>query len=231
MIGDELGELDAVMPEAQDSRVPARFFVEPVRDEAKSQEKGRAIFVDAEMIEIRIGKDVLRRQVTDDDKRNYARQYDAFTLGLSQEKVQGTPLTEWPPMTRGEEESLKAAGINSVEQFAAAPDSTLQQIGPFMAKRQLAVEWIKKAEDGARLSQLRGENDELRKRIATLEQMVQRQAQDIDAARANGGTLAPAPAAVNQAELAAQVAAAVEAALAAKPKRGRKPKANGTPET
>lgn len=169
--------------------LPARFFVQPVEDETKSKEAGRRVFVDREMVEIRVDRDVIVRPVGDKDRQMYQAQYEAFRRGQDQTAVEGTPLREWPIMTRGQVEEFAFCGLRTVEQLAAASDTVIQRIGPYMALRQKARDWLKTATDKAEVGKLRDENTELKNRVAALERMVATQQKDIEAARENGGAL------------------------------------------
>lgn len=179
-----------LMAAAQNPRreglLPARFFVEPMKDEAKSAAEGRNVCVDVEMIEIRIDRDIVRRRVTEEDKIAYAAQYLAFKRGVDQSTVEGSPLRDWPILTRSQVEEFQFSGIRTVEQLAAAADTVIQRIGPYMHLRQKARDWLAAAKDNAALGKLRDENEALRQRLAALERMVETQAKDIDKARSAG---------------------------------------------
>jgi hypothetical protein len=181
------------MSKQQDMAPPATFSVEAFYDEAKSKEKGRPVYVDTDIIEIRIGRDVVRRPVTDADKRTYAAKYEAFKRSESQEAVEGFPLSQWAAIPgKAVVKEFAHYGIRTVEELAAATDSTIQLVGPHMALRQQARDWVSEAKKSAPLLKLRAENDEMRNRIASLERMMAKQTQEIESARMNGGTL-PGP--------------------------------------
>jgi hypothetical protein len=220
----------AAMGQPQRESLAVRFFIEPMVNEQKSREAGRDIFEDTEMVEIRVpgDRDVIRRPASTEDKKRFASQYVAFRKSESQEAAEGFPLKEWASISRSQALELAQFGIRTVEHLAGAPDAHLQQIGPLMALRQKARDWLAAAKDNAVLSKLRAENDDLKNRLAALENMLQTQSKDIEAARSNGGTLpAVAPPDPRFAALEAQLVA-LAAAVQQKPepkKRGRPPKA------
>lgn len=237
-----MSELDWLDPElermAQEQRanrttppLPASFSIEATHDEEKSKAAGRPVYIDQEIIEIHIGRDMIRHPVTDADRKTYAAQYVAWKKGESQESVEGMPLAQWAAIPgKAIVRELAYMGIRTVEQLATATDATLQRVGPHQALRQKARDWVADAEKQAPLVKLRDENAALASRVAALEQMVQEQAREISAARQAGGVLsAPPVAAPPLPDIAAMVAAQVQAALAAQvsqPKRrGRPPKA------
>lgn len=226
-------EMEALMATAmgqpQRDNLAVRFYVVPMLNEQKTREAGRDIFEDTEMIEIRTpgSRDVIQAVVTEADKKQYAPLYVAFRRNESQEAVEGFPLKEWASITRSQAAELATFGIRTVEHLAGAPDAHLQQIGPLMALRQKARDWLEAAKDNAVLAKLRSENDDLRSRLTALENMLQTQAQEIQAARNAGGAL-PAVAAPDprMAALEAQIAALAAAVQNPAPaRRGRPPKA------
>lgn len=233
----ELPELDAgleelaaaAMGQPMRENLAVRFFIEPMMHEQKSRDAGRDIFEDTEMVEIRTpgDRDVIRRPVSAEDKKRFAPLYVAFRRNESQEAVEGFPLKEWASISRSQAAELAHFGIRTVEHLAGAPDANLQQIGPLMALRQKARDWLAAAKDNAVLAKLRSENDDLRSRLTTLESMLHTQATEIAAARNNGGTL-PAAAAPDPrlAALEAQIASLAASLQKPEPKkRGRPPKA------
>jgi len=209
----------------------ARFYVDAVEDEEASKRTGKRIFKDQEMIEIRIdSRDIRNRPVTQEDRLAYPRQYIAFKDGLDQEAAEGFPLKHWPPIRKGEAETLYMNGIRTVEQLALAADARISVLGPFTALRQKAKDWLDDQTKGAALNKLRDEKNALESRVAALEAMLKTQAAEIEAARNAGGVLTtPAPDAAMAARMArlealleAQAAAPVEAEA---PKRkGGRPK-------
>jgi hypothetical protein len=225
----------AAMGQPQRENLAIRFFTEPMVNEQKSREAGRDIFEDTEMIEIRVpgDRDVRRVPVMDEHRKRFPAVYLAWKRNESQEAVEGFPLKEWASITRSQAAELATFGIRTVEHLAGAPDANLQQIGPLMALRQKARDWLTASKDNAVLSKLRSENDDLRSRLTALENMLQTQSQEIQAARNNGGTLpmasGPDP---RLAALEAQIAALAASMQKPEPKkRGRPPKAAPEPSS
>ena len=177
------------------SSVPATFLTEATHDEAKSKAAGRPVYTDVDIIEIRIGRDIMRRPVTPEDKRTYAAQYLAFKKLESQDAVEGFPLAQWAAIPgKAVVKEFAHYGIRTVEQLAEATDTTIHLVGPHLGLRQLARDWVADSKQQGPLIKLRGENDDLRNRVSALEKMVARQTEEIEKARAAGGALAPVPA-------------------------------------
>lgn len=169
-----------------------RFYIDVQEDEEASKKAGKKVFRNVEKIEIRTGsRDTVDREVTNEDRVNYSAKYLAFKAGQSQDEVGGYPLKKWPPITKGEAETLYAAGVKTVEQLAAAADSRLQGLGPMQSLRQKAKDWLEEEKRGSKVSALREENEGLKSRLDALEKMLKTQAGEIEAARNAGGSLPP----------------------------------------
>lgn len=146
-----------------DAGMHAEFYSEPVYMAFKSEAAGRPIYEDRNFIYItRPGaKSDLRREVrmqTDGtiptDPERFPRQWQQFQ-NKQEQTHSGTPLEQWPPLTKGQVLELKGAKIHSVEQLGSLPDSTLQNLGMMDARRlrDMAKSFMDKAHEGAALSQ------------------------------------------------------------------------------
>lgn len=228
----------APQPREQRDTLAVRFFLKPQKNEKKSRDAGRPIYEDTEQVEIRIpgDRDVLVRPASAEDKARWEKQYEAFKKNQDQTTASGMPLGEWPLITASLREELAYFGIRTVEQLAGVPDAMLQRIGPILALRQKARDWVARAKDDAVLVKLRDENDNLTARVTALERML-----ETASAQLHGEPVRPtAPSgAASMTEVVAAVMAAMKAQEAqpdAVPKRrGRppgsknKPKVNGSP--
>lgn len=151
--------------------VYARFYIFPEVNQEKSAEAGRPIFVDKEYIEIIApgnSNNIIRRRASDRDVRLYRSAYDKFKAG-DQEQLEGTPLYEIPWISRSQAEELVYRKIRTVEQLASLSDSACNVPGTYELKRKAAA-WIKKSEEAAPFTALAKENEDLRARLAALEQ-------------------------------------------------------------
>ena len=111
--------------------------------------------------------------------------YEAWKAGQD-DPVNGTPLTEWPAISRAMVETLRGLNVRSVEDLAEVNDAALQRMGMgSRALRDKARAWLQAAQQQGRvaeqlkerddqISALRGENDILRNDLAELRQMVER---------------------------------------------------------
>jgi hypothetical protein len=218
--------------------LPATFEIEAVIDEEATKAKGRPVYKDQEVITIRVGTgDTRQRVVTDDDRRTYAAQYVAWKKRHSNPgAVEGFPLEQWAMIPgKAVVRQFADCGIRTVEQLAAMSDSRISEVGPFMVLRQHARDWVESAGKVAPVAKLRAETEAMKARIQTLEQMLSDATKELQAARANGGTLpSAAPAPDPRVAMLEQQMAALLAAVQAKPaeptngvhkRRGRPPKA------
>ena len=185
----ELAQLDEGMQElmaAAEKQTPSRmnvsFSLDAMENPEKSKEKGRPVFDDVEIISIRApgAIDIIRRPVRPEDKKVYAKEYVGWKTNQSQEVASGTPLSQWPPLKKSQELEARTVGILTVEQLSEVADVHLQRLGPgWLALRQKARDWLLAAKDGATLAKLRDELDEAQHRIATMEQMLAKQAAEL----------------------------------------------------
>ena len=181
-LDEDLTELLEAADRQPKSPMVVRFSIEAMENPDKSKEKGRPVFDDVEMISIRIpgDPDIRVRPVRADDKQQYAKQYLAFKQNQNQETSTGTPLAQWAPMKRSQVEEAKFLGVHTVEQLSEVADVHLQKLGPgWLALRQKARDWLVSANDGAALSKMRDELEEANRRIATMENMLAKQAAEL----------------------------------------------------
>lgn len=159
-----------------DSGTFAEFYVEAVLDQAQTEIQGRPIYKNVDMIKmmfannsttVRIRPVQLTRQgnVPADPDR-FPKQWNAFKN--SQEQVQdGTPIEQWPPISKAMAMELKAMKVHTVEQLASISDVNLT----FMGARQLrdnAKAWLDEAASGAETIKLRNEVEALKAQLTAM---------------------------------------------------------------
>jgi hypothetical protein len=161
--------------EASPNSTRPRFFMQAVKDELATANEGRPIYYEIEMIErfmpsvaqytIPVGR------VTDADREEFPRQYEAFKAGL--ELVpEGTPIEAWSRLDRAMVEELKGLGIRSVEEIAALDDRGTQRAMGLSGLRNLARAYLDEAAASSLSAALMKENDELKVEIARLSKQV-----------------------------------------------------------
>ncbi|WP_395443572.1 hypothetical protein [Caulobacter sp. UC70_42] len=135
MFDDGTPDFDAAADKGDNAR--PRFYSKPVKNNFRSESEGRPVFEDKEFVEILVPGDrktVVDTLVKDEHKRRWPREYAAFKAG-QEVPVEGTPLEEWPQITRSQVEELKFAHIRTVEQLASLPDDPRTVRSPWGALR------------------------------------------------------------------------------------------------
>lgn len=147
-----------------DSNLYVEFRMESVHQAHQSDKEGRPIFRDVPYVRIITPGDKTKVRdtiATDEHKVRFPRQWEAF----SNQQVQvseGTPITEWPPLTRSEAMEFKALNIHTVEQLAGLPDVALNWLGG-MERRKQAQAYLAASKDTAMVTKM---DKELAKRDA-----------------------------------------------------------------
>lgn len=144
---------------ANSDRLYVRFGLHPVKDEEKTKYTGRPVYSDVEFVRLMVPGDknnVIHRPATDEDRRIYAKQYEAFKAGTS-DGLTGTPLREWALITRSEAEMLAYYKVLTVEQLAALSDGAIGEIGPIRHLVEKAKKHVSDAEKSAPAEKLASE--------------------------------------------------------------------------
>jgi len=114
-------------PGAGDESLFVMFYPSFLRDETKSIEEGRPMFKDTEFVKIFAPGDrnnIIDRPATLEDKQRFSKQYSMFRQNREQ-RADGTPLAEWPIISRSQAEELRFQGFSTVEQIATARDDVV----------------------------------------------------------------------------------------------------------
>lgn len=160
MFDDGTPDFDAAADKGDNAR--PRFYSKPVKNNFRSESEGRPVFEDKEFVEILVPGDrktVVDTLVKDEHKRRWPREYAAFKAG-QEVPVEGTPLEEWPQITRSQVEELKFAHIRTVEQLASLPDDPLNRsvsMGGF-ALREKAQRYLEALNGNAQTEALAAES-------------------------------------------------------------------------
>ena len=160
---------------SQDDGLLVRFFSKPIADQLATQEKGRPMFKDVDWIDIKVpgSRDGVCRPARPRDISRFPRHYQAYKNRTSDEEVlEGTPLSEWPGITRARVEELAFANIRTVENLAAAPDSNLQQFMGMNVLKAKAIAWLQAAKEARPTEELHEELAKRDEEIAELQAAV-----------------------------------------------------------
>lgn len=171
-------------------RAFARFFTRPIRDEKLSAARGRQVSKEVEMVMIIIPGDknsLVERRAREADKQRFPKEYEAFRK--QQDFVpDGTLLETWGLLSRAQIEDLKYAGLYTVEDLAAVPDSNLPALGiGGRTLRKHAEAFLKTCETGKVPAQLIEENETLRKRVDMMVEQVEALTKRLELALSESG--------------------------------------------
>lgn len=115
----------------KDHTIP-RFYMRPVEQAHKSAQAGRPIYEDVEFVEIIIPGNrgaVHDTMVREEHRQRWPQHYAAFKAGQDAPQ-EGTPLEEWPAISRSQVEELRYFHIRTVEQLAGLGDDALSRAIP-----------------------------------------------------------------------------------------------------
>lgn len=171
----------------QDAQLLVRFYYKDREDRAKTLAEGRPIFKEVEYIEIRVrgNRDPQAcRPATYADKQRFPRHYEAFKKRVEVPE-EGTPLAEWPQISRSQIEELSFLSIKTVEQLAQASDTHISKFRMGYTLKQRAADWLAASNATALISN----NNALKTQVKALEDKVERLMHALDASN----TTAPTP--------------------------------------
>jgi hypothetical protein len=117
-----------------DARLQVRFYKKPVHQEQESLEAGRPIYKEFDFVHICVAGDTLTEIDTfalQNHKQRFPIQWANYQnrLGANDEEVVGTPVSEWPIVSKSQAEELRAMKFHTVESIAGASDQQLQRMG------------------------------------------------------------------------------------------------------
>lgn len=169
----ELHKLARNGARALDSQLHVQFYRHAELNSFRSTAEGRKIFEDHVYIRIMAPanrQNVIERRATDEDKERFPLHYTQFIQGQEQLAI-GTPLAELYGLTPSQVLELKALKVETVEQLAGLPDTTVQLlgIGGQELKRRAAA-WLARASGTDALA---AQNVQLQKELAELRELLQ----------------------------------------------------------
>ena len=117
-----------------DSRLQVRFYRKPVHQEQESMDAGRPIYKEFDFVHICVAGDTLTEIDTyalQQHRQRFPIQWANYMnrVGANDEEVVGTPVAEWPLVSKSQAEELRAIKFFTVEAIAGASDQQLQRMG------------------------------------------------------------------------------------------------------
>lgn len=154
---------------AEQSGVYVRFHNRSVPDVEATARDGRPRFKEVPYIEKIVAgdpKNIVHRPANPLDEQAHPGAWEAYKKGV--ETVDGTPLKEWPGITRSQVDELAAFKVHTVEQLAGVSDANLKNIGPLLAMRQRARDYLERSKAEAPVANLQAQLDALKLQNAEL---------------------------------------------------------------
>ena len=160
-----------------DARLAVQFYKKSVKQEDASNEAGRPIFKEFDFVRIMIPGDNLTEIDTyaqESHKQRFPRQWAHYQNQVSShEDIIGTPLDQWPQITRSQADELRGLKFHTVESIADCSDQQLQRIGMVAGMspynfRLKAKAFLNLANDSADVAQREAELQALRQENAKI---------------------------------------------------------------
>jgi hypothetical protein len=162
----------------KEERLAIQFYKRPIKNEFQSQLAGRPIFHDADCIRIVVPGDNLSEVdtfVTEEHKERFPKQWANYVNRMTAEdSFSGTPLEEWPLLTKSQCEELRGLKFHTVEAIANCSDLQLQRIGMAGGMnqhtfREKAKKFLEHFDAAAEIAEAKAKEDAANARIAELE--------------------------------------------------------------
>ncbi len=156
-----------------DSRLQVRFYKRPVQQEQESLEAGRPIYKEFDFVHICVAGDTLTEidtYVLPSHKTRFPIQWANYMnrQGANEPEVVGTPVAEWPLVSKSQAEELRAMKFHTVESIAGASDQQLQRLG--MAAGMSPYAFRDKAKSFLNLATSSAETDKREQEINSLKE-------------------------------------------------------------
>ena len=135
-----------------DENLLVRFYMHPAKDKTASAEEGRPIFKEVAYVHIMQPgnkESIIHRKATDMDKQRFAEHFRKFEAREDQEAIDGTPLVEWPGVTRSQAEELKFYNVVTVEQLAGMSDTNTQNFRGMGEMKRRAAAYLEMSAENA----------------------------------------------------------------------------------
>lgn len=119
--------------EDKSDNAKAFFYRKFEVDKRKSEIEGRPVTNEIERVKILVpgdDKSQIDRKVQDEDKTRWPEAYNRFKNKERPGIAEGTPIREWPYLTREWVVKLEYCNVHTVEEIANASDSALERMGP-----------------------------------------------------------------------------------------------------
>jgi hypothetical protein len=160
-----------------DSRLAVTFYKRSVKQDDESNAAGRPIFKEFDFVRICVPGDNLTEIDTyanNSHKARFPRQWAHYQNQVAgQEQIIGTPIEQWPLVSRSQADELKGIKFRTVEDVANCSDQQLQRIGMIAGMsphsfREKAKAFLNLASDSAEVAQREEELQALKEENAKI---------------------------------------------------------------
>jgi hypothetical protein len=179
------------------------FRSEPIYNEFQSKASGKATYDTRVMVRIYTPGDKTKvvdriAKLTDEegmqdvptDPQRWPLQWAAFQNGVKAE-MEGTPLSQWPMITRQQVQEFNAFNIYTVEQLSEVSDVALDGLGHGgRSLRDGAIAWLSQARDDGAIARIQAQHEQemqaLKDRMDGLMAMLEEKTEPDDQRRGPG---------------------------------------------
>jgi hypothetical protein len=158
-------------PQAE-SNLFVQFFTDAIELKAQSEKEGRPIFKDVPFVRIIVPGDmnnIIERIAEESDKHRFANAWARYQNSETK-ATEGTPLEQWPQITRSLLKECKYFEIHTVEALSNISDAHVAKLGMgFGELRTKAKAWIEAASGSAVATAQAAENDRLKQMLADMQ--------------------------------------------------------------
>ena len=160
-----------------DSKLAVTFYKRSIKQEDESIAAGRPIFKEFDFVRICVPGDNLTEIDTyanNGHKARFPRQWAHYQNQVgTEEMLMGTPIEQWPLVSRSQAEELKGVKFRTVEDVANCSDQQLQRVGMIAGMsphsfREKARQFLNLASETAEVSQKEAELQALREENAKI---------------------------------------------------------------
>ncbi len=160
-----------------DSRLAVRFYKKAMKQDDATLTEGRPVFKEFDFVNIIVPGDALTEIDTyarEEHKSRFPRQWAHYQNQVGQEETMiGTPVEQWPLVTRSQAEELRGRKFKTVESIAHATDLQIQNIGMVAGMsphgfREKAKAFLNLANESAEAAKKNEEIDALRQENAKI---------------------------------------------------------------
>lgn len=160
----------------ENPNVMVTFYTDAVLLSHESESQGRPIYKDVPFVRKIVPGDqtnVIERVAEDEDQRRHPREWEKYKRETATNTIEGTPLEQWPGMTKSQVKEAKYFEVHTLEQLAALSDSNCQKLGMgFRELREKAKAYLDAASGNAATMKQASENQRLHDEIEALKAQI-----------------------------------------------------------